>query len=405
MSIRCRQCGGKHLTITCPLRTPEEKPKPWKQQQEEFFAQEESKPYKCRLKLHPGKIVSEYSDNVPDFWESIETAAGFSLYRDFVGIQRQDTDIVYPPNHPTLEPGQYSLVSRTFAYDDGQLQCIIADAVSALKELRPLSSDNVRKVQSDLLLQFNHFSLSHEGNDLDLDETKMLTDMLVGKDWKRVIEDSKVETEFRKIPGSEKDLKEAMNHILVSQHLQEIYNYDVTEAVVLQLHAWIMSGLLINTEEGLPGEYRKVSIGVMGSQRGRPNFADVPPLMKQFCEKSMIQKEKEDFISYLARIHTEFQYIHPFRDGNGRVGRLIMNLLLMQRGYPILVLPPSLSNMFNHATEMGHRGNLTLFSRLLAESIFISLQVYEDALNTKLLPSVHEALGLRFVAGAAPVTP
>lgn len=93
------------------------------------------------------------------------------------------------------------------------------------------------------------------------------------------------------------------------------------------------------------GEYWKVSMGVNGSRKGRPPFADVSPLMKSFHEKTMVQGGEKEFIEYSNLLHTQFQYIHPFRDGNGRIGCLTMNILLMKRGYPVLVLPATLSNI------------------------------------------------------------
>lgn len=73
--------------------------------------------------------------------------------------------------------------------------------------------------------------------------------------------------------------------------------------------------------------------------------------------------------------------IHPFGGGNGRIGRLLVNMILLKNGYPVLVLSSSLSNMFNHAVEMSHQGDFTAFARLLGQAIFRSLQVYEDALG------------------------
>lgn len=65
----------------------------------------------------------------------------------------------------------------------------------------------------------------------------------------------------------------------------------------------------------------------------------------------MIEEPDENIIEYLCRIHTEFQNIHPFRDGNGRIGRLIMNLHLMKYENPILIYPTSLSIMFNYGVS------------------------------------------------------
>ena len=108
--------------------------------------------------------------------------------------------------------------------------------------------------------------------------------------------------------------------------------------------------------------------------------------MKKFFEVEMKQDENENLFEYLCRIHSRFQDIHPFRDGNGRVGRLLINLILMKHGYPVLVLPNSLSMMFNYSVSLAIDGKTSTFTRLVAEAIFDTLQVYEKALDISLLP-------------------
>ena len=77
--ITFRQCGGNHLTIMCPLRTPGERPKSWKQQQDEFYEHEESKPYKCTAKMHPGKMAIICSASIDEFWRDIRVTFNHSL--------------------------------------------------------------------------------------------------------------------------------------------------------------------------------------------------------------------------------------------------------------------------------------------------------------------------------------
>eukprot|EP00529_Nitzschia_sp_RCC80_P021512 CAMPEP_0113499204 /NCGR_PEP_ID=MMETSP0014_2-20120614/31618_1 /TAXON_ID=2857 /ORGANISM="Nitzschia sp." /LENGTH=395 /DNA_ID=CAMNT_0000393353 /DNA_START=6 /DNA_END=1193 /DNA_ORIENTATION=+ /assembly_acc=CAM_ASM_000159 len=377
--IKCRQCAGNHFTIRCPLRSPEESPKTWKERQDEFNRRLDNMPFKCEVRLHPGKVVHVHGSTIEEFWEEVKVAHDHSLYRDFLGVSKKD-DVctIYPPLFPALERGDYVLVGRTDAMSDEELLSVLADSVSALKHARPLSPESVKDVQSNLLLQFNHFSLSHEGNSLGLDEIRMLKKILATKNWKHMLEsgEEKLDSEMLEVTGSTTDILEAVNHIAVTQRLAQITvdsGVSIDEDFILQLHQWVMDGLLKKFEEGTAGEYRKVSIGVHGSQKGRPPYTDVPPLMNHFFMKTLIRKEDEDIIDYLVRIHTVFQYIHPFRDGIGRIGRLIMNVVLMRSGYPVFVLPTTLSNMFNHGVEMAHRGQPSIFRRLLAESVFASL--------------------------------
>ena len=362
-------------------------------------------PFKCEVKLHNRKFANVHSSTVEEFWEEIKAAHDHSLYRDFVGVSKKD-DVctIYPPQFQSLERGDYVLVGPTDTLSDKSLMSVLADSVSALKDAGRLSPESVQKVQISLLLQFNHFSLSHEGNNLGLDETRMLSEILVTKDSKHVLEflesgEEKLDSQMLKVNGSTKDKLEAVNHIEVSQRLAEITvdsSMSVDEDFVLCLHRWVMDGLLENYEESSVGEYRKVSIRVHGNLQGRPPFADVPSLMKHFFEKTLIRKDDEDIIDYLVRVHTAFQCIHPFRDGNGRIGRLIMNVILMRSGYPVFVLPTTLSNMFNHGVEMAHRGQSAIFRLLLAESVFASLNAFERAIGVQIVPGIEELVGSNY---------
>ena len=180
---------------------------------------------------------------------------------------------------------------------------------------------------------------------------------------------------------------------------------EVTETLILDLHAAVMANLLLNPEEGMAGEYRKVSVNVMGDDSQRPNFADIPPLMKKWVQDDLVQKENEHITQYLSRIHSRFQDIHPIRDGNGRVGRLVMSIILLQQGYPVLAFTPAVSKLFNYGVRMGARGNNRIFARLLAEMLFVSFQAYESALDEEMLPTLQESVqGVAGIASAAVVS-
>ena len=63
-----------------------------------------------------------------------------------------------------------------------------------------------------------------------------------------------------------------------------------------------------------------------------------------------------------------------------------MNIILLQKGYPVLSYMPASSNLFNHGVKMGTRGEHQIFSRLVAEVLFVSFKAYEEALDVKMLP-------------------
>ncbi len=73
--------------------------------------------------------------------------------------------------------------------------------------------------------------------------------------------------------------------------------------------------------------------------------------MREFIIKVKDLENKNHPVEYSALVHKEIAFIHPFIDGNGRVARLLMNLILLQKGYCIAVIPPILRRDYIQALE------------------------------------------------------
>ena len=186
---------------------------------------------------------------------------------------------------------------------------------------------------------------------------------------------------YCQVQGPDHDVEEAINHILVSRRLKEMAEDEITETSVLRLHSAVMNSLLNHVEEGATVDYRKVAISILGDMARRPCFADVPPLTSSWSRNCLQEQKDEHIIEFISRMHSRFQDIHPFRDGNGRVGRLLMNMFLLKNGYPIVTFPPTLSFLFNYGVASAFKGDHSVFKRSLAEVLFSSFQAYEDALE------------------------
>lgn len=405
----CHNCGAKdHQFQDCPFKSPKKSNEQWKIQAFASVATTHEYPFECHVRLNQGKNVTVRSKTVEDFWQDIKVAFNQSLFRDFVGIKKQGTQTILTPGTLFVEPGRYSLVSRSHFWNDEELDEILRACVKKLNALRPLlSSDVLHRLEQELLLQCNHFSLTHEGNSLKIDETRLLTEIIGKYDWKHHANGGE---EAASISDSKDDVTEAINHIVLSQDLKATAEQEVTEELVLDLHGQLMHGLLREEKEGLAGMYRKVKVNVCGStvQTEHPDL--ISHSMEEFFDDTLIREEGEKLFDYLARVHTAFQYIHPFRDGNGRLGRIIMNILLIKQGYPVMTLPTTLSSLFNHAVALGVHGleyhlenGEKLFSRLLAEAVLSSLQAYENATGEQLLPTIEEMLGTENVQLLSPL--
>ncbi|MFV9484895.1 Fic family protein [Christiangramia sp. ASW11-125] len=139
--------------------------------------------------------------------------------------------------------------------------------------------------------------------------------------------------ENKRIIGPKKDVKEVLNAIDIYKHLE---NYKPSsEKSFLECHKHLMTNLIDDA-----GKYRRQGVGIMkGSQveHFAPPHENVPYLMKDLFNYLKSSKEIELIKSCV--FHYEMEFIHPFLDGNGRMGRLWQTLILMEK-YPIFEYLP-----------------------------------------------------------------
>jgi len=147
----------------------------------------------------------------------------------------------------------------------------------------------------------------------------------------------------------------------------------VTEDVIKKYHV-LISGSAVSDA----GEYRKHKTSILGSEIARPAPDKIPALMKQL-EIKLRQEELDaattaDASSIFRRaavVHQRLAFIHPFRDGNGRVARLVMNHFLRRHKCGYSIFPPiSESKAHFDALEEAHRGNLDPLVTFLRSCMF-----------------------------------
>ncbi len=179
--------------------------------------------------------------------------------------------------------------------------------------------------------------------------------------------------EKKKVIGPKKDVIEVLNAIKIYEKL-ETYN-PTKEKSFLNAHENLMEGLLKN-----PGKYRNQSVGIVkGSKVAHlaPPFEKVPFLMKDLFQ--YLQKSDEIALIKSCVFHYEMEFIHPFLDGNGRMGRLWQTLILME-AYPIFEFLPFetlISNnqekYYNALAESDASGKSTKFIEYMLRVIDISI--------------------------------
>lgn len=179
--------------------------------------------------------------------------------------------------------------------------------------------------------------------------------------------------ENKRVIGPKKDVQEVLNAIEIYDHLND-YN-PFNEKSFLNAHKCLMKGLINN-----PGQYRKQGVGIVKGSKVEhlaPPFENVPHLMKDL----FIYLKKDDDIELIKScvFHYEMEFIHPFLDGNGRMGRLWQTLILKDK-YPVFEYLPfetliskDQEKYYKALSESDKEGKSTKFIEYMLNIIDISI--------------------------------
>lgn len=182
---------------------------------------------------------------------------------------------------------------------------------SELDTRRPLTKGEVERLTEEFIIEYTYNSNAIEGNTLTLRETDMVLHGLT-IDRKPL-----------------KDHMEAVGHKEAFDFVRDLVKEQVplSESIIKQIHY-----LVLADKREDRGVYRRVPVRIMGAKHEPVQPYLIQPKMGQLLED--YRNNTDHIISRLARFHIEFEGIHPFIDGNGRTGRLLVNLELMKAGYP-----------------------------------------------------------------------
>lgn len=236
----------------------------------------------------------------------------------------------------------------------------IAEKKSRLDALRPMSEAALRGLQKSFDVDLTYTSNAIEGNTLTLRETAELIEHGITVGGKPL-----------------RDHLEAVDHYNAVLWMRELAGVDapVTEAVVRELHRRIV----LRSQPEIGGVYSTLPRRIAGSPVTFPNPIRIPELMAEFG-------------AWLAgagpapgacfEAHFRLVAIHPFTDGNGRTARLLMNLLLLRRGYPPVAVRPedrkAYLDSLQHASTADDTGP---FQKLLHERLETTLAEYLEVLG------------------------
>jgi Fic family protein len=244
-----------------------------------------------------------------------------------------------------------------------------------LDKHRPLPPELVRNLEQWFLVELTYTSNAIEGNTLTRRETAVVVEKGLTVSGKSLVEHLEATNHAGALRGITK--------------LAEGETSNLSERVVHDIHDTILRGI----DDDNAGHYRSVPVRISGSEVILPNPRKVPDLMTAFFRNLTIESGLHP-VELAAEAHYQLVTIHPFVDGNGRTARLLMNLILMQHGFPPALIRKRDRLRYISSLEKAQLGGSKEdYYKIIAAAVNRSLDIYLKALTNspdEAAPAVYE---------------
>ena len=234
----------------------------------------------------------------------------------------------------------------------------------ALKAMRPLNDAELKRLREEFIIENTYDSNAIEGSTLTLRETALILQ--------------------EGITIAEKPVKEhleAIGHRDAFEYILTLADAGtpLTERVIKDIHSLVLMNDAINK-----GVYRGIPVTIVGAVHTPPQPYLVPVQMEQLVRDYDGIKRDRNIIEAAAEFHLRFEGIHPFIDGNGRTGRLLVNLELMKAGYPPIDIKFADRIAYYNAFDEYHvKRSLSAMENLFAGYVNARLDKYLKILQDK----------------------
>ncbi|MGF7184920.1 Fic family protein [Desulfitispora alkaliphila] len=226
---------------------------------------------------------------------------------------------------------------------------------------RPLSPEIMEIVDQKYKIEWTYNSNAIEGNTLTLQETAFFLQHGLTSKGKTL-----------------KEYLEVQNHSDAIDFIKDIVkdNREITEGLIKEIHALLLKGIdfvMVGPSDNKvkkkinPGRYKTEPNHVITMNGEIHKYCDpvkVPGEMKNLVQ--FINTSEKHPIEIAAIAHHQFVAIHPFDDGNGRVARILMNIILMKHGFLPVVIKNENREDYYRALMEADRGDLSKFISLIA---------------------------------------
>lgn len=261
------------------------------------------------------------------------------------------------------------------------------EKLARLNSFRPLPQTLVDKLRQQFALEMTYNSNAIEGNSLTLQETFLVI------------------SEGVTIKGKPlKDHLEAKGHTEALVYLYDLTSKktapQLTENVIRQFNSIVMGPI----DQQWAGRYRNSNVIIGGAAHTPPEAFEVPQLMQELISWANNDGQKLHPVELAAVFHQRLVHIHPFFDGNGRTTRLMMNIVLLQAGFPLVVILKNDRRRYYRLLNEADHGNQLPFCRFIAQAVQRTLDIYLKVLTPahktkeKFIPLADLATSSRFSA-------
>lgn len=254
---------------------------------------------------------------------STRTKEGWKKIERYVGIN--------PPSEKDLKKyeEEFNTVKEFLLSKKDVLNGIKQNYINKLKNGK---KDELRNIEEEVITKFTYDTSRIEGSSLTYKDTKMLLQEGISPKEKPI-----------------RDIREAENHKQAFLYMKENLKKDIDKNLILELHKLLKKDI---TEDA--GQFRD----------GQVYVGNLVPI-----KASMIETEVDNLISWykdnkelhpleLATVfHCIFERLHPFFDGNGRIGRLLLNFILLKSNYPVIIIQNKNRRRYYNALRRADSGN------------------------------------------------
>ncbi len=240
----------------------------------------------------------------------------------------------------------------------------VRELKNKLSELRPLNQGELKRLREEFTINNTYHSNAIEGSTLTLRETALILQ--------------------EGVTIAEKPIKEhleAIGHKDAFDYVMELTDSKtaLSERVIKDIHSLVLMGDRENR-----GIYRRMPVMIIGSEHTPPQPYLVPKLMEELVHDYNDKYDTADIIEAVSELHLKFEGIHPFIDGNGRTGRLLLNFELMKCGFlPVNIKFTERMKYYDCFDDYRRNNNFDALASLIADYEIQELEKYISIIESE----------------------